>query len=467
MSRSPEEKWADCLSFIRNNIGESQFNIWFAPISFHSYGDGLLRLKVPSMSFIEFIEAHFVKLIRTTIAKFYGSGTQLKYLVDIDTSNHIEENLGATTRSTIPDSSSDNASASRQPFETPAHQGGQDLDPHLNPNYTFDNFIPGDSNKLTRTIALAIADKSYQNTFNPFFIYGASGVGKTHLVNAIGCRIKEKFPRKRVLYVSAHLLQIQYTDSVRNNRFNDFMNFYQSIDVLIVDDIQEIAGKTKTQEAFFNIFNHLHLNQRQLILTCDRPPVSLEGMTDRLLSRFKWGIIAELEQPNVKLRRDILNFLIKQEGLQIPQNVVNYIATNIIGNIRDLEGTINSIMAYSITYNSDIDLRLAEQVVARIAGTRKKNITIDEIIAKVGKYYSIKEREILSSSRKKEISRARHISMYLSQKYTKLSSSQIGVRIGQRDHSTVLHSCSQVEKRLNADQQFRQEFEAIEKSLFI
>lgn len=466
MNQAPKEIWASCLSFIKNNIGERPYMTWFAPIEFYSYDRQTLRVKVPNQFLVEYVEGHYLKLLRIAIKHFFGD-IQLRYHVEADKTNNISTELDTTTRSVIIDNiSKTQANNITDIYAASNKLKTADLDPHLNPNNTFENFIEGESNKLPRTIALAIAEESYQNTFNPFFIYGISGVGKTHLVNALGTKIKEKTPQKRVLYVSAHLLQIQYTDSILNNKFNDFMNFYQSIDVLIVDDIQEIAGKTKTQEAFFNIFNHLHLNQKQLIITCDCPPVSLEGMTERLLSRFKWGMIAELEQPNAKLRKDILYYKIKHNGLQFPQNVINYIATNVNGSIRNLEGTINSIMAYSIVYNSEINMDLVESVVAKVVNTKQKTVYVDEILDTVCKHYSIKNKEVISSSRRHNIVQARQISMYLTQKYTNLSSSQIGSKIGKRDHSTVLHSCNLVEKRLNVDKKFRSELETIEHAIF-
>lgn len=450
MNKTPKENWQECLSFIKNNINEHQYDTWFSHIDFFSCdAKSGLCLMVPNRFFIEYIENNFLQLLQTAILKFFGR-VSLHYHIQEDKTNDIAVTESATKRSTF------NEKVTTAP----------QLDSHLNRDYTFRNFIEGDSNKLPRRIALAIAEEAYQNTFNPFFIYGASGVGKSHLVNAIGTRIKELHPEKRVLYVSAHFFQIQYTDSIRFNKFNDFIAFYQSIDILIVDDIQEISGKTGTQEAFFNIFNHLHMNQCQIIMTCDRPPVSLEGMMERLLSRFKWGMIAELEEPDAKLRKDILNFRIKNDGLEFPQNVVNYIANTVTGSVRNLEGIINSIMAYSINCDCDINMNLAEKVVARVVCTQKKPVTIDSILQKVCSHFSVKDKDLLSPSRKRDLVQARQISMYLSQKYTNLSSTQIGIHIGKRDHSTVLHSCNLVEKRLNVDKSFRVAVEDIEKSLF-
>lgn len=295
--------WNRCLEIIRDNVPESTYKTWFVPIVPLKYEDKTLIVQVPSQFFYEFLEDKFVDLLRKTLYKVIGDGTKLMYNVLVDKSSGATVNQESTTRSTaIPQSGLPRIDERKAPglLRAPAVQ---DLDPHLNPNYNFETFIEGYSNKLSRSVAEAVAENPAKTVFNPLFLHGASGVGKTHLANAIGTRIKELYPDKRVLYVSAHLFQVQYTDSVRNNTTNDFINFYQTIDVLIIDDIQEFAGVTKTQNTFFHIFNHLHQNGKQLILTSDRAPVLLQGMEERLLTRFKWGMVAELEKPTVELRK--------------------------------------------------------------------------------------------------------------------------------------------------------------------
>ena len=324
--------------------------------------------------------------------------------------------------------------------------------------------MEGKSNKLPLSVAHAIARK-FTNTFNPFFLYGNSGVGKTHLLNAIGTRIKRTQPSKRVIYVSAHLFEIQFREASKNNQFIDFMNFYQSIDVLIVDDIQEIAGKPKTENAFFNIFNFLQHNQKQVILSCDRPPVALEGINERLLTRFKWGIIAELEDPDKQLRHDILVSLVKKDKLPISEEVIDYIATNVQGSIRNLIGIVNSLMLRSITLeNAEINIELAERVISQVVKTQKKEISVEHVIDAVCHYFRIKPQDIITSSRKQNLVQARQLTVYLTQKHTNMSSCQIGARI-RRDHSTVLHSCNQVTNRLQTDKSFKRILEDIEKTL--
>ena len=289
-------------------------------------------------------------------------------------------------------------------------------------------------------------------------------MGKTHLVNAIGVRIRELYPEKRVLFVSAHVFKTQYTDSVIHNTQNDFINFYQTIDVLIIDDIQEITT-AKTQQSFFHIFNHLQQNNRQIIITCDRPPVLLEGMEERMLTRFKWGMTAEMEKPDTKLRRDILISKIRKDGLVIPQEVVQYIAQNVESSVRELEGIVNSIMAYSVVDNCEIDLQLTQRIVARAVNLEKKELTPDDISAAVCQRYGIKQKELASKSRKQTIVQARQLAMYLIHKYTDTTYSQLGRLFGKRDHSTVLYACNQTARRISVDKVFRREVEELEAAL--
>lgn len=464
MESSPQELWERCLQIIRENVTEQQYKTWFTPIVCTSYEHETVTVQVPSQFVYEYLEEHYVNLLRRVLNRVFGAGTKLLYRVEADRTNNITVDLEASPRpvSVAAPRAVTNANKAPNPLQAPLPQ---DLDPQLNPNYNFDNFIEGISNKLPRSVGQAIAEHPKQSTFNPLFIYGPSGVGKTHLVNAIGTKIKELYPQKRVLYLSAHLFQVQYTDSVRNNTVNDFINFYQTIDVLIIDDIQEFASLTKTQNTFFHIFNHLHQNGRQLILTSDRPPIALQGMEERLLTRFKWGLLAELEKPNQELRRAILLSKIHRDGLSIPNEVVNFIAENVNDSVRDLEGIVNSLMAYSVVYNKDIDLGLAEQIVRRAVRFEKKPVTVDHILGTVCGYFNVGQNEIFTKSRKQNIVQVRQISMYLAQKYTDLSSSKIGALIGKRNHATVLHSCNLVADRLKIDKSFKQTVEDIEAAL--
>ena len=412
--------WNRCLEIIRDNVPESTYKTWFVPIVPLKYEDKTLIVQVPSQFFYEFLEDKFVDLLRKTLYKVIGDGTKLMYNVLVDKSSGATVNQESTTRSTaIPQSGLPRVDERKAPglLRAPAVQ---DLDPHLNPNYNFETFIEGYSNKLSRSVAEAVAENPAKTVFNPLFLHGASGVGKTHLANAIGTRIKELYPDKRVLYVSAHLFQVQYTDSVRNNTTNDFINFYQTIDVLIIDDIQEFAGVTKTQNTFFHIFNHLHQNGKQLILTSDRAPVLLQGMEERLLTRFKWGMVAELEKPTVELRKNILRNKIHRDGLQFPSEVIDYIAENVNESVRDLEGIVISIMAHSTIYNKEIDLDLAQRIVRKVVRCETKAVTIDDIINVVCKHFDLESSAIHTKSRKREVVQARQVAMYLAKIQTSL-----------------------------------------------
>ena len=457
--------WTDqCLPIIRNNVDEKQFRTWFDPIRIISFEQQVLTFGLPSQYFYEFLSEHFGRLIFSVVRRVFGEDTQLKYSLMVDQTHHLTVDIEPVSSQVMPARARQAADGNKAPSPLQAPMP-QDLDPQLNRNYNFENFIEGMSNKLPRSVGQAIAEHPKQTTFNPLFIYGPSGVGKTHLVNAIGTRIKELYPMKRVLYVSAHLFQVQYTDSVRKNTVNDFINFYQTIDVLIIDDVQEFASLTKTQNTFSHIFNHLHQNGKQLILTSDRPPTALQGMEDRLLTRFKWGLLAELEKPNQQLRHDILESKIRREGLKIPEDVVDFVSENVNDSVRELEGVVNSLMAYSVVWNRDIDLPLAEQILKRAVKTENKPITIDMILDKVCNYFNVKQEDVFTKCRKQPVAQVRQIAMYLAQKHTNLSLARIGALIGKRTHATVLHSCNVVEDRLHVDKNFKSKMDEIEKLL--
>ena len=458
--------WNRCLQMIHDNVPETTFKTWFEPIVPLKYENKALTIGVPSPFFYEFLEEKFADLLRIALNKEIGEGTQLMYsvLVVKEKTKRTSVNLEGTKRSMAVPAQSVIRDGNKAPnvMQAPAPQ---DLDPHLNPNYNFENFILGSSNEFSRTVGETVA-KNPAKTFNPLFLYGPSGVGKTHLTNAIGTRIKELYPEKRVLYVSAHLFQVQYTDSVRTNHFNDFISFYQTIDVLIIDDIQEFAGVTKTQNTFFHIFNHLHQNGKQLILTSDRAPVMLQGMEERLLTRFKWGLIAELEKPDMELRKNILRNKIRRDGLNIPENVISYIAENVNESVRELEGIINSLLAQSILFKREIDIDLAQHIIRKaVRIMENKPITIESIIQKVCEHYKMDESVIHTKSRRREVVQVRQIAMYLAKKHTDVSASKIGHLIGNRDHATVLHDCKIVKDQVTVDKEFRAEIDKIESSI--
>ncbi len=436
-------KWGKCLEIIRDNVPEAVFATWFADIKPLKYEDNTLTIQVKSNFVYEFLEGNYVELLGYTLNKVIGEGTQLMYSVLTDKENdlsiEIETERGKSNAETTTD----------------------EWDSMLINRYTFDNYVEGISNRLPRSVAESVANKPGR-AFNPLFIHGASGVGKTHLVNAIGCKIKELHPELRVLYISAHLFQVQYTDSILQKSFNDFMRFYQSIDVLIIDDIQEIAGLQKTQNAFFHIFNHLHLNGKQLIMTSDRSPAQLKGMEERLITRFKWGLTAEIERPDLELRKNILRSKTHKDGLKFPDEVINFIAENVDASVRDLEGIIASLMAHSTINNADVDLNLARRIVGGFSDYEKPTLTIQTIIKIVSDFYGVEISAINTRSRKREVVLVRQVAMYLAKKYLDLSTAKIGLYIGNRDHATVLHACKTVTNLCETDKQFRSELNQIE-----
>ena len=452
-------KWNRCLEIIRDNVSETTFDTWFADITPLKFEGNTLTIQVKSNFVYEFLEGNFVDLLRSTLFKVMGNGTQLMYSVLTDKDNNLSVEVGPECN-VQGRRKANNGNSSAQV----AQEEIQELDSMLINKYTFDNYVEGISNRLSRSVAISVADKPGR-AFNPLFIHGSSGVGKTHLINAIGMKIKDMHPELRVLYVSAHLFQVQYTDSILQKNFNDFMRFYQSIDVLIIDDIQEFAGLQKTQNAFFHIFNHLHLNGKQLIMTSDRSPAQLQGMEERLITRFKWGMTAEIEKPDLELRKNILRNKVYRDGLKFPEEVITYIAENVNASIRDLEGIVVSIMAHSTINNTDIDINLARRIVGDFSNYEKKTITIEEIIKKVSDYYGVETEAINTRSRKREVVLVRQIAMFLAKKYLDLSTSKIGQYVGKRDHATVLHACKTITNLAETDKQFRGELNDIEVSI--
>ena len=455
MDSTPHTLWQKCLDIIRQTVPEQHFRAWFEPLELVSFQADELLLCVPNQFFCEYFDQHYAAYLMRAMNAVCGGRVRLNYkLKPAPVQNATNEPLLV-----VRNDAGQNRKGNPQAAPKPAP-----VDPQLNPRYTFENFVEGASNKLARSVGISIAETPGKIAFNPFFLYGPSGVGKTHMVNAIGVRIRELYPEKRVLFVSAHVFKTQFTDSVIHNTQNEFINFYQTIDVLIIDDIQEITT-AKTQQSFFHIFNHLQQNNRQIIITCDRPPVLLEGMEERMLTRFKWGMTAEMEKPDTQLRRDILVSKIRKDGLVIPPEVVQYIAQHVESSVRELEGIINSIMAYSVVDNCEIDLQLTQRIVARAVNLEQKGLSVDDIISAVCNRYGVKAKELMSKSRKQAVVQPRQLAMYLIHKYTDMSYSQLGRLFGKRDHSTVLYACNQMAHRISVDKQFRREVEELEAAL--
>ena len=433
--------WDECLSIIKDNISPEQYDAWFKPITSVSYKDHVLRLMVPTRFFAEQLEERYMKILAATLFRIYGRDVQLYYdffQIGSDPDTLITQQASKESPAVKP--------GNRNPFQ---NNIVSDFDSQLNPKYTFENYCGSNCNKIARSISEAIATDSHCKTFNPLFLFGNTGVGKTHLIQAIGIRIKERNPNARVLYVPARLLESQYVAAVaaKPSRINEFINFYQSIEVLIIDDIQDLMHKPGTQNAFFHIFNHLHQNQRQIILSSDCAPADLKEMPERLLSRFKWGMTCQLEAPDYELRRSVLEQRAAQDGLKIPTEVLDYIAANITSSIRELEGVVVSLLAYATVLNREITIDLAQSVLANAVKVQKKSINFDMIAQRVSEFYGIELDQIFSKSRKREISDARQMVMFMAKRHAKMPITAIGTCLS-RKHATVHHACHSIEERI-------------------
>ena len=444
MNRNTRELWEGCQNYFRENLGSEEYANLFSHVEFETYevASKTLVLRIPSQYICESIEDddRLFGIFRQAIQYSFG-------IVRLNWHIVIRENEKGGLR-----------------FEGPATPK-PDIESNLNRNQVFRTFVEGDSNRLSRSVGLRVAEHPAGTQFNPLFIYGPSGCGKTHLVNAIGNRCKELYPDKRVLYVSAQMFQQQFTQANLSGNFNDFISFYQTIDMLIVDDVQEWMTATKTQNAFFHIFNHLSVNGKRIILVSDRAPVELEGMNKRLLSRFKSGMMAEMEQPNAQLCEDILYNKMARDGMKIPADVVKFIAQTANNSIRELEGIINSLMAYSIMCNCNIDMKLAERVVGRAVKIDNMPLTVDDIIDIVCRHYEVTPNAVKGASRKRELVIPRQVIIYLADKYTNLPAARIGKLIGGRDHSTVLHSINKVREVKEKDKDFAAQLAKVEERL--
>jgi chromosomal replication initiator protein len=452
--------WNNCLAIIRDIVPEAAYNTWFKPIKPLSYKDGKVTIQVPTQFFYEYLEEKFAGVLKMTLSRVFGKNTLLNYRVVVGEHRDVTVDYPTDGR-TLP--------AGSEPVDlrkTPQLQtrvAPQDLDSQLNSRYTFQNFYEGRSNKLALRTGKSVSENPGKTAFNPHFIYGPSGVGKTHLCHAVGLRIRELFPEKKVLYVSANLFQIQYTDAVRKNTTNDFLNFYQSLDVLILDDIHELIGKQQTQNTFFHIFNNLHQLGKQLVMTSDKAPVEMQGMEERLITRLKWGLTTEIVRPDMELRKKILQKKIEAEGLVIREDVFDYIAEHVTENVRDIEGTLVSLMAHSVIHNREIDIQLVQQVISKtVHAPSRKQLTIEGIQARVCNFFQLDRDVVLSTSRKQEIVQVRQIIMYLAKKHTHSSYAHIGKMVGNKDHATVVHSCKAVKNQLDISKTFRSTMALIE-----
>ena len=454
MDMELQQKWAQCQAILADNLTRSVYQTWFAPIIPLLFENGVLTLQVKSQFVAEYIEENYISLLSASIIRVFGQGTHLEYRVLIDAAS------GAATM--LP---SAGAQTQASPIINNTPRPETNFDSQLNAYYTFESFVGGETNKLARTAGMAIAKQPGYTAFNPLFVYGGSGVGKTHLANAIGNQAKLYNPQVRVLYVSANTFKLQYQDAAKNNKIPDFLNFYQSVDVLIMDDIQYFAGLRGTQDTFFHIFNYLQQSRKQLILTSDRPPVELKDIEERLLTRFKWGLSAEIKMPDYQLRKNILLSKMRRDGITLSDEVVNFIASNVRNSVRDLEGILASLLAHSTLTEREIDLKLAEQVVSHIVAIQPKVITIGDVVGAVAERFNIPEKAIFAQTRSREISKARHLAIYLTKELTDCSLTEIGFKMGRRTHATVLHSIATVKEQLEFDPALRQTIAQIETAL--
>jgi len=473
MNKTAQSVWENCLSFIKDNIQEQAYKTWFEPIKSVELTDNALYIQVPSKFFYEWLEEHYVKLLKVALTKELGKGAKLLYKIKMENTygnkQPFMEQLPSTERTAMKTQEVDapykNMSPElKNPFVIPGIRNLK-IESQLNPNYSFDNFLEGESNRLARSAGLAVANKPGGTSFNPFLIFGGVGLGKTHLAHAIGVEIKDRYPEKTVLYISAEVFTQQYIDSVRKNTRNDFIHFYQLMDVLIIDDVQFFSGKSGTQDVFFHIFNYLHQNGKQVILTSDKAPVDMQDIEQRLLSRFKWGLSAELHQPDYDTRISILKNILFRDGVDIPEEIVEYVARNIKSNVRELEGAIISLIAQSSFNKKEITLDLAKTIVDKFVKNVKREISIDFIQKVVSDYFQLDINTLQSKTRKRDIVQARQLAMFFAKKFTKASLASIGSQIGDRDHATVLHACKTVDNLLTTDKQFRKYVDDINKKL--
>lgn len=465
--------WDSCLKIIKDNVSLQAFRTWFDPIIPIKLENNVLTIQVPSHFFYEWLEENYITLLKKVINKALGSEGRLEYSII------MENNSTNTTPYTVKLPALNRKTLKNAPVSMPLNVGENQIrnpfiipglkkihvESNLNPSYSFDSFVEGDCNRLARASGYAVANKPGGTAFNPLLIYGGVGLGKTHLAHAIGIEIKNQFPNKTVLYVGSEKFAHQFIDSIQNHTSNDFIHFYQMIDVLIIDDVQFFSGKEKTQDVFFHIFNHLHQSGKQIILTSDKPPVEMQNMEQRLLSRFKWGLSADLGTPDLETRIAILEKKMYGNGIELPKDVVEYLAYSINTNVREMEGALNTLLAQASLNKKAITLELAKQMVDKFVKNTAKEVSIEYIQKVVCDYFNMPIDMLKSKTRKREVVQARQIAMFFSKKMTKSSLANIGAHCGGKDHATVLHACRTVLNLSETDKQFKVYLEDLEKKL--
>ena len=475
MNISAQTVWENCLDFIKDNIQPQAYKTWFEPILAVKLDNKALSIQVPSKFFYEWLEEHYVKILKVALTKELGANAKLVYIIKMENTygnkQPFTEKIPSSNRSSVSSQQADIPLKNKNPelknpFIIPGIRNVK-IESQLNPIYTFENFLEGDSNRLARNASIAVANKPGGTSFNPLLIFGGVGLGKTHLAHAIGVEIKDKYPEKTVLYISAEKFTQQYIESVKKNNRNDFIHFYQIIDILIIDDVQFLSGKSGTQDVFFHIFNHLHQNGKQVILTSDKAPVDMQDIEQRLLSRFKWGLSAELQKPDFETRVSIVKNKLYRDGVEMPEDIIEYLAKHISTNIRELEGAIISLIAQSSFNKKEITLSLAKDIVEKFVKNTKREVSIDYIQKVVSDYFQMDIGTLQSKTRKRHIVQARQLAMFFAKKFTKASLASIGSKIGQRDHATVLHACKTVDNLSFTDKQFRKYVEDLSKKFTV
>jgi chromosomal replication initiator protein len=445
--------WKNCLTRIKENVTLMTYNTWFLPIRPISIDDHNLKVQLPNQFFWEWIDEHFSTIVKRTIRDVLGENGRLSYVI-ADEQEQKEEFI---KQSSAVDTNKVATIAKKR----------HDHESNLNPRYKFDNFIKGEGNQLARAAAGAISDNPGGTSFNPFFVYGGVGLGKTHLIQSIGNSILDKFPEKKVIYLSADSFTVEFVEAIQSNKVNEFSGFYRNMDVLIIDDIQFLMGKEKTQDLFFHIFNTLHQSRKQIILSSDKPPKDLKGLDERLISRFQWGLSADIQPPELEMRIAILKNKAEEYGMVVSTEILEFIAGSITSNIRELEGCLIKLLANASLNSKEMTIDLAKRTVKEIATDRKINITIDDISKSVCHYLNIAENKIREKTRKKEIVLARQLAMYFSKELTKSSLKTIGLHFGGRDHSTVIHACNSIEQMRNNDISMKELIDSIRKKIDI
>ena len=473
MSTNHTTVWESCLKIIIDNISIQAYKVWFEPIIPTKLENNILTLQVPSHFFYEWLEQHYIQLLKKVIKKEIGPEATLEYSIVME--NNVPNAAPYTVKLPTQNSGIQNNPSQpvplgatdpqiRNPFIIPGIKKIS-IASNLIPSHTFENFVEGECNRLARASGYAVANKPGGTAFNPLLIYGGVGLGKTHLAHAIGLSIKEQHPGKTVLYVQSEKFAHQFIDAIKNQTTNDFVHFYQMVDVLIIDDVQFFAGKERTQDVFFSIFNHLHQNGKQIVLTSDKAPVEMQGMEQRLLSRFKWGLSADLGTPDLETRMAILEKKMYASGIELPHEVVEYLAYSINTNVREIEGALNTLLMQSSLNRKAISLELAKQMVDKFVKNTAREVSIEYIQKIVCDYFDLPIEMLKSKTRKREVVQARQISMYFSKKMTKSSLANIGAHCGGKDHATVLHACRTVMNLSETDKQFRNYLDELEKKL--